>query len=106
MSLLKRILKSINGTKAINTKILKGVRIGYRFIIITEGKTAAHINTISSEISWVLKGSERSGILISSWNQKDWKVVASKNAMVHIMNSNSRNYYNIETLFESADLIT
>jgi ribosomal silencing factor RsfS len=103
MGLLKRILKGIVNTKAINTKILKGIRIGYRFIIITEGKTTAHINTISSEISWVLKSSGNSDILISSWNQKDWKVVANTNAMIHIMNSNSRNYYNIEALFGSAD---
>ena len=108
--LAERISVILDDKKAISVKIIetnKQTIIADYFVIAT-GTSSTHIRSLAGEVEFQLK--EKPGVgptRISGHESTDWIILDYDSVLVHIFNSEARDFYKLEKLWgegESVDV--
>ena len=107
-ALAEKISLILDGSKARQVKIIetnKQTIIADYFVIAT-GTSSTHIRALSGEIDFKL--SESLGIKpsrISGKESSDWVILDYDSVLVHIFNSEARDYYKLERLWGEGESV-
>ena len=102
---VERIINLIMGKKGENIVVLdvRGITSISDFLIITTGNSNVHVKAIADEVREKMKKNYK----IKSWHvegmeAQKWILLDYIDIVVHIFNSYTRSFYNIEKLWEDA----
>lgn len=98
-----KLVKILDSKKAGNIKIVEVSRqtIIADFFVIATGTSSTHIKSLAGELEFQLKeeGTEPSRVSTSN----DWVAIDFDSVIVHIFNSEAREYYKLEKLWGDGD---
>ena len=100
--LAEKIGSLLSDKRAVNVKIIetnKQTIIADYFVIAT-GTSSTHIRSLSGEVEFQLK--ENESIVptrVSGFESTDWIIIDYDSVLVHIFNSEARDYYKLEKLW-------
>ena len=101
-SLKNKIITTLEDIKAVNPVAidLKEISSLADFMVIASGTSNRHIAAISERIIEGLREEDISGIKIEGQVGDDWLLVDAGDVIVHLMSSEAREFYDLESLWD------
>lgn len=102
--LLEKILKILEDKKAIDIKTMpiKEVSTIADYFVIATGTSNTHIKSLADNLEKELKEEGITPFKIEGYNSAEWILVDYGEVIVHLFNSEQRQNYDLETLWENA----
>lgn len=107
LTLAKEIIRVLDTKNAKNIKLLhveKNTVIADYFVICT-GNSNTQIRAFAGELEYRLGLRELPPHNIEGFEEATWVVLDYSSVIVHIFNSETRNFYNLEKLWSDADAV-
>tara|TARA_Y100001970_G_scaffold14436_1_gene16266 strand:- start:586 stop:909 length:324 start_codon:yes stop_codon:yes gene_type:complete len=101
-SLKNKIITTLEDIKAVNPVAIdvKEISSLADFMVIASGTSNRHIAAISERIIEGLREEDISGIKIEGQVGDDWLLVDAGDVIVHLMSSEAREFYDLESLWD------
>jgi len=102
ISLKNKIIESLEDIKAINPVAINVKKISSLtdFMIIASGTSNRHINAISEKVIEGLKKNKVKELKVEGLGDDDWVLVDAGDVIVHLMSSEARVFYDLESLWD------
>lgn len=100
--MLSQILKSLEDIQAIDIKVLdvhEQTTIT-DYMIIASGRASRHVKAIAQKVMEDMKAAGLPSINSSGIEHGDWALIDFGDFIVHVMQPESRQFYNLEGLWE------
>lgn len=100
--MLPKILKSLDDIQAIDIKVIdvrKQTTIT-DYMIIASGRAARHVKAIAQKVMEDMKLAGLPSISCTGLESADWALIDFGDFILHIMQPESRQFYNLEGLWE------
>ncbi|RZO96960.1 MAG: ribosome silencing factor [Gammaproteobacteria bacterium] len=100
-SLKNKIIATLEDIKAVNPIAINVKKISSLtdFMVIASGTSDRHINAMSERVIERLK-KDVSGMKIEGQSGGDWLLVDAGDVIVHLMSSDAREFYDLESLWD------
>ena len=100
-SLKNKIIATLEDIKAVNPVAINVKKISSLtdFMVIASGTSDRHINAMSERVLERLK-KDASGMKIEGQSGGDWLLVDAGDVIVHLMSSDAREFYDLESLWD------
>lgn len=100
-SLKNKIIATLEDIKAVNPVAINVKKISSLtdFMVIASGTSDRHINAMSERVIEGLK-KDVSGMKIEGQSGGDWLLVDAGDVIVHLMSSDAREFYDLESLWD------
>ena len=100
-SLKNKIIATLEDIKAVNPVAINVKKISSLtdFMVIASGTSDRHINAMSERVIERLK-KDVSGMKIEVQSGGDWLLVDAGDVIVHLMSSDAREFYDLESLWD------
>ncbi|MDG1680922.1 MAG: ribosome silencing factor [SAR86 cluster bacterium] len=100
-SLKNKIIATLEDIKAVNPVAINVKKISSLtdFMVIASGTSDRHINAMSERVIERLK-KDVSGMKIEGQSGGDWLLVDAGDVIVHLMSSDAREFYDLESLWD------
>lgn len=100
-SLKNKIITTLEDIKAVNPIAINVKKISSLtdFMVIASGTSDRHINAMSERVIERLK-KDVSGMKIEGQSGGDWLLVDAGDVIVHLMSSDAREFYDLESLWD------
>ena len=100
-SLKNKIIATLEDIKAVNPVAINVKKISSLtdFMVIASGTSDRHINAMSEMVIERLK-KDVSGMKIEGQSGGDWLLVDAGDVIVHLMSSDAREFYDLESLWD------
>ncbi|MDG1120396.1 MAG: ribosome silencing factor [SAR86 cluster bacterium] len=100
-SLKNKIIATLEDIKAVNPVAINVKKISSLtdFMVIASGTSDRHINAMSERVLERLK-KDVSGMKIEGQSGGDWLLVDAGDVIVHLMSSDAREFYDLESLWD------
>ena len=100
-SLKNKIIATLEDIKAVNPVAINVKKISSLtdFMVIASGTSDRHINAMSESVIERLK-KDVSGMKIEGQSGGDWLLVDTGDVIVHLMSSDAREFYDLESLWD------
>ena len=100
-SLKNKIIATLEDIKAVNPVAINVKKISSLtdFMVIASGTSDRHINAMSEKVLERLK-KDVSGMKIEGQSGGDWLLVDAGDVIVHLMSSDAREFYDLESLWD------
>jgi ribosome-associated protein len=101
-TMLDKLLKSLEDIQATDIKVIdvhKQTTVT-DYMIIASGRAARHVKAIAQKVMEDMKAAGLYSMSISGLENGDWVLVDLGDFIVHIMQAESRTFYNLEGLWE------
>ena len=100
-SLKNKIIATLEDIKAVNPVAINVKKISSLtdFMVIASGTSDRHINAMSERVIERLK-KDVSGMKIEGQSGGDWLLVDAGDVIVHLMPSDAREFYDLESLWD------
>ena len=100
-SLKNKIIATLEDIKAVNPVAINVKKISSLtdFMVIASGTSYRHINAMSERVMERLK-KDVSGMKIEGQSGGDWLLVDAGDVIVHLMSSDAREFYDLESLWD------
>ena len=100
-SLKNKIIATLEDIKAVNPIAINVKKISSLtdFMVIASGTSDRHINAMSERVLERLK-KDASGMKIEGQSGGDWLLVDAGDVIVHLMSSDAREFYDLESLWD------
>ena len=100
-SLKDKIIATLEDIKAVNPVAINVKKISSLtdFMVIASGTSDRHINAMSERVIERLK-KDVSGMKIEGQSGGDWLLVDAGDVIVHLMSSDAREFYDLESLWD------
>jgi len=101
-SLKNKIITTLEDIKAVDPVAIDVKKISSLadFMVIASGTSNRHITAISERIIEGLREEDISGIKIEGLAGDDWLLVDAGDVIVHLMSSEAREFYDLESLWD------
>ena len=101
-SLKNKIITTLEDIKAVDPVAIDVKKISSLadFMVIASGTSNRHIAAISERIIERLREEDISGIKIEGQAGDDWLLVDAGDVIVHLMSSEAREFYDLESLWD------
>tara|TARA_B100000927_G_scaffold270983_1_gene247572 strand:- start:481 stop:804 length:324 start_codon:yes stop_codon:yes gene_type:complete len=101
-SLKNKIITTLEDIKAVDPVAIDVKKISSLadFMVIASGTSNRHITAISERIIEGLREEDISGIKIEGQAGDDWLLVDAGDVIVHLMSSEAREFYDLESLWD------
>ena len=101
-SLKNKIITTLEDIKAVDPVAIDVKKISSLadFMVIASGTSNRHIAAISERIIEGLREENISGIKIEGQAGDDWLLVDAGDVIVHLMSSEAREFYDLESLWD------
>tara|TARA_B100000131_G_scaffold97047_1_gene94213 strand:+ start:4359 stop:4682 length:324 start_codon:yes stop_codon:yes gene_type:complete len=102
ISLKNKIIKSLEDIKAVNPIAINVKKISSLadYMIIASGTSVRHITAISEKVIDGLKKSKVKDVKVEGQNGDDWVLVDAGDVIVHLMSTEAREFYDLESLWD------
>ena len=102
ISLKNKIIKSLEDIKAVNPIAINVKKISTLadYMIIASGTSVRHITAISEKVIDGLKKSKVKDVKVEGQNGDDWVLVDAGDVIVHLMSTEAREFYDLESLWD------
>lgn len=100
--MLQTLLKSLDDIQAIDIKVIdvrKQTTIT-DYMIVASGRASRHVKAIAQKVMEDMKLAGLSSISSTGLESGDWALIDFGDFIVHIMQPESRQFYNLEGLWE------
>lgn len=100
--MLNKLLKSLEDIQAIDVKVIdvhKQTTIT-DYMIITSGRASRHVKAIAEKVMEDMKLAGLPPISSTGLESGDWALIDFGDFIVHVMQAESRQFYNLEGLWE------
>ena len=100
--LKNKIIESLEDLKAVNPVVIdvKKVSTFTDYMVIASGTSNRHITAISEKVIESLKENKISGVKVEGQLGDDWLLVDAGDVIVHLMSSDARDFYDLESLWD------
>ena len=100
--LKEKILNSLEDIKAVNPVAIdvKNISSLTDFMVIASGTSNRHLAAISEKVLEGLKENNVSGIRIEGQGGDEWLLVDAGDVIIHLMSSDAREFYDLESLWD------
>ena len=100
-SLKNKIIATLEDIKAVNPVAINVKKISSLtdFMVIASGTSDRHINAMSERVIERLR-KDVSGMKIEGQSGGDWLLVDAGDVIVHLMSSDAREFYDLESLWD------
>ena len=100
-SLKNKIIATLEDIKAVNPVAINVKKISSLtdFMVIASGTSVRHINAMCEKVIERLK-KDVSGMKIEGQSGGDWLLVDAGDVIVHLMSSDAREFYDLESLWD------
>lgn len=106
LDIVKKTVKALDDKKGNDIKVIKidELTVVADYFVIVTGNSNTHIRALADEVEYQL---EQAGLTPDHIEGRatGWVVMEYKGVVVHIFTEESRNYYNLERLWEDAEKI-
>lgn len=102
ISLKDKIIESLEDIKAVNPVAINVKKISSLtdFMIIASGTSNRHITAISEKVIDGLKKNKTKEVKVEGQGGDDWVLVDAGDVIVHLMSSEAREFYDLESLWD------
>ena len=102
ISLKNKIIESLEDIKAVNPVAINVKKISSLtdFMIIASGTSNRHIMAISEKVIDGLKKNKIKEVKVEGQGGDDWVLVDAGDVIVHLMSSEAREFYDLESLWD------
>ena len=102
ISLKNKIIESLEDIKAVNPVAInvKNISSLTDFMIIASGTSNRHITAISEKVTDGLKKNKIKEVKVEGQGGDDWVLVDAGDVIVHLMSSEAREFYDLESLWD------
>jgi len=102
ISLKNKIIKSLEDIKAVNPVTINVKKLSSLtdFMIIASGTSNRHITSISEKVIDGLKKNKIKEVKVEGQGGDDWVLVDAGDVIVHLMSSEAREFYDLESLWD------
>jgi iojap-like ribosome-associated protein len=102
ISLKNKIIESLEDIKAVNPVAINVTKISTLtdFMIIASGTSNRHITAISEKVIDGLKKNKIKEVKVEGQGGDDWVLVDAGDVIVHLMSSEAREFYDLESLWD------
>ena len=102
ISLKNKIIESLEDIKAVNPVAInvKNISSLTDFMIIASGTSNRHIKAISEKVIDGLKKNKIKEVKVEGQGGDDWVLVDAGDVIVHLMSSEAREFYDLESLWD------
>ncbi len=102
ISLKNKIIESLEDIKAVNPVAINVKKISSLtdFMIIASGTSNRHITAISEKVIDGLKENKIKEVKVEGQGGDDWVLVDAGDVIVHLMSSEAREFYDLESLWD------
>ena len=102
ISLKNKIIESLEDIKAVNPIAINVKKISSLtdFMIIASGTSNRHITAISEKVIDGLKENKIKEVKVEGQGGDDWVLVDAGDVIVHLMSSEARVFYDLESLWD------
>lgn len=106
-SLAANIAKVLDDEKGQNIKVLEIAKqtVIADFFVLATGTSSTHVRALAEEVEDKIKKTGLEPTRVSGLTSKDWIIIDYDDVIVHIFNSESRDYYKLEKLWADGDNI-
>ena len=100
--LKETILSSLEDIKAVNPVAIdvKNISSLTDFMVIASGTSNRHLAAMSERVLEGLKENNVSGIRIEGQGGDEWLLVDAGDVIIHLMSSDAREFYDLESLWD------
>ena len=100
--LKETILSSLEDIKAVNPFAIdvKNISSLTDFMVIASGTSNRHLAAMSERVLEGLKENNVSGIRIEGQGGDEWLLVDAGDVIIHLMSSDAREFYDLESLWD------
>ena len=100
--LKETILNSLEDIKAVNPVAIdvKNISSLTDFMVIASGTSNRHLAAMSERVLEGLKENNVSGIRIEGQGGDEWLLVDAGDVIIHLMSSDAREFYDLESLWD------
>ena len=100
--LKETILSSLEDIKAVNPVAIdvKNISSLTDFMVIASGTSNRHLSAMSERVLEGLKENNVSGIRIEGQGGDEWLLVDAGDVIIHLMSSDAREFYDLESLWD------
>ena len=102
VDLKNRILDTLQDIKAVDPIIIDVKKISSLtdYMVIASGTSNRHISAMSERVVDGLRSSDIPEIRIEGKNGDDWLLVDAGDVVIHLMSSDAREFYDLESLWD------
>ncbi len=102
ISLKNKIIESLEDIKAVNPVAINVKKISSLtdFMIIASGTSNRHVTAISEKMIDGLKENKIKEVKVEGQGGDDWVLVDAGDVIVHLMSSEAREFYDLESLWD------
>ena len=102
ISLKNKIIETLEEIKAVNPVVINVKKISSLtdFMIIASGTSNRHITAISEKVIDGLKQNKIKELKVEGQGDNDWVLVDVGDVIVHLMSSEAREFYDLESLWD------
>lgn len=100
--MLPKLLKSLEDIQALDIKIInvRDQTTITDYMVITSGRAARHVKAIANKVMEDMKAQGMPSISCTGIESGDWALVDFGDFILHVMQPDSRQFYNLEGLWE------
>tara|TARA_X000000368_G_scaffold416529_1_gene410675 strand:- start:1069 stop:1392 length:324 start_codon:yes stop_codon:yes gene_type:complete len=101
-NLKNKIINSLEDVKAVDPIAIDVTNISSLtdFMVIASGTSNRHIAAMSEHVLEGLKETDIPGIKIEGQGGDDWLLVDAGDVIIHLMSSDAREFYDLESLWD------
>ena len=100
--LMNKIIDTLQDIKAVDPISIDVTKISSLtdFMVIASGTSNTHIASMSERVVEGLKENDISGVKIEGHGGDDWLLVDAGDVIIHLMSSDAREFYDLESLWD------
>jgi len=101
------VVKILDDLKAIDIKVLnvEGMTSIADRMILCSGRSNRHVNSVAQNLVSELKKHKYKPLGVEGLNSSDWVLVDLGDILVHVMQQDTRDFYNLEALWGNVPVI-
>lgn len=101
------MVKALDAKKANNIKVLRIAEktILADYFVICNGTSTTQVKTLAEEVEYQLQRGNAPNVNFEGNDCIDWKIVDTKDVILHVFTNEAREYYKLEKLWADAEEI-
>ena len=105
LDIVEAMVKTLDAKKAKNIKVLRieEKTIIADYFVICNGNSTTHVKTLADEVDYQLSRGEAPNVRLEGNDCIDWKIIDTKDVILHVFTNDAREFYKLEKLWADAE---
>lgn len=105
LDIVEAMVKTLDAKKAKNIKVLRieEKTIIADYFVICNGNSTTQVKTLADEVDYQLSRGEAPNVRLEGNDCIDWKIIDTKDVILHVFTNDAREFYKLEKLWADAE---